>query len=218
MAAPVNAVGFDTDTVLTADTATSFRGNGFVFAIRYLSLTTPESAGDLSESEVSTIRTAGLALMAVQHVDSPGWVPSATLGTQHGNAAAANAASITLPQGLTIWLDLEGVADGTPSDQVIDYCNSWFEVVVQAGYRPGVYVGAECGLTSSELGTALTCSFFWESGSSVPAVDGVGYCMVQQIDSAYVLDGVSYDRDTVQADEQGATPYWYAPMNTTDAD
>lgn len=204
------AQGFDTDTALTADTAAAFFDAGFVFAVRYLSLTTPEAEGDLNASEVSTIRAAGLALMAVQHVDAAGWVPTASLGVEHGSAAAANAASATLPVGVTIWLDLEGVADGTPSDQVIAYCNAWFGVVAQAGYRPGLYVGAECGLTSTELTTQLTCSFFWESGSNVPPVDGIGYCMVQQIDSAYVLDGVAYDADTVQADDQGATPYWYA--------
>lgn len=51
--------------------------------------------------------------MAIQHVEATGWHPSAALGTQYGQTAAAHAAEIGFPAKVNMWLDLEGVARGT---------------------------------------------------------------------------------------------------------
>lgn len=204
------ALGFDANTVLTASTAEAFRADGFVFAVRYVSRSTPEPPHDLTQSETDTILAAGLALMAVQHVAPEGWVPTAELGTQYGQAAAANAAEAGLPQGVSVWLDLEGVASGTPASQVIDYCNAWFAEVAAADYATGVYVGANCGLTSEQLGNDLQCTRFWRSGSTVPDVAGKAYCMVQTIDGEE-LDGVAFDRNTVDLSSGCPAPMWLAP-------
>ncbi|CAO3411730.1 glycoside hydrolase domain-containing protein [Azospirillum largimobile] len=209
-AAPPGAVGFDTDTALTASTAAAFVAAGFTFAIRYLSRGTPEEAGDLDAQEVSDILGAGLALMAVQHVQNTGWVPSQELGAQYGQAAATNAQAAGLAPGVTLWLDLEGVASDTPADTIGQYCNAWFQAVSAGGYRPGLYVGADCGLTGDQLG-ALQCDGFWRSGSTVPEVEPAGYCLVQTIDDGFAVDGVAYDRDVVQADNGGGTPVWMVP-------
>ena len=216
-AAPPGAPGFDADTVLTAQTAAAFAANGFAFAIRYLSRSTPEAAGDLSATETAAILGAGLALMAVQHVAPQGWVPSLSLGRANGTAAAANAKQVGLPPGMCLWLDLEGVAASTPATAVIAYCNRWFRAVSDAGYLPGLYVGASCGLTSEQLGRDLTCRYYWQSGSTVPDVAGAGYCMVQTISTGFDIAGVAYDRDMVQADARGATPIWAAPASRSQA-
>lgn len=192
------AVGFDCNTVLTTQTATAFRSAGFTFAIRYLSRNTPESAGDLSAPETAAILAAGLALMAVQHVQASGWTPSQSLGTQYGNAAVTNAKAAGLPAGTSVWLDLEGVSSAAIATVIESYCNAWSAAVSGGGYRPGIYVGANCGVTSSQI-EALDFQYFWKSGSSVPALSNPGYCMVQQISSGYEVDGVAYDKDTVQA-------------------
>lgn len=183
---------------------------GFTFAIRYLSRGTPEEEGDLDAQEVSDILGAGLALMAVQHVQNAGWVPSQELGAQYGQAAATNAQAAGLAPGVTLWLDLEGVASDTPADTIGQYCNAWFQAVSAGGYRPGLYVGADCGLTGDQLG-ALQCDGFWRSGSTVPEVEPAGYCLVQTIDDGFAVDGVAYDRDVVQADNGGGTPVWMVP-------
>jgi len=208
--APAGATGFDTDTPLTAGSAAAFCAAGFSFVLRYLSLTTRQASSDLTASETETILAAGLALMAVQHVPAAGWTPSQSLGQQHGQAAATNAKAADLARGICLWLDLEGVASGTAADTVADYCNAWFQAVFKAGYRPGLYVGADCGLSGEQLG-ALSCSYFWQSGSHVPALPTPGYCMVQSIDARLVIDSVTYDRDVIQADTKGRTPMWMAP-------
>ncbi len=205
---PSGATGFDTDTALSASAAQAFVQNGFTFVIRYLSLGASEDEGDLSTAEAQNILNSGLALMAVQHVDYPGWTPSETLGGQYGANAAANAQEVGLPGGMNIWLDLEGVADGVSSSDVIAYCNAWFAAVAGAGYLPGLYVGADAILNSRELYYDLNVEYYWQSGSEVPPVDVRGYCMAQTISDAYEIDGCAYDRDVIQADSMESTPVW----------
>ncbi|MES2442406.1 MAG: DUF1906 domain-containing protein [Pseudomonadota bacterium] len=210
---PAGTLGFDCNTVLTIATAGAFKSAGFQYAIRYVPRTfvvTPSTAqGNLTAGEAEDILDAGLALMVVQHVASEGWVPSQSLGQSYGQYAVANAQTIGIPPGVCLWLDLEGVASGTAASTIADYCNAWFEVVAQAGYTQGLYVGANCGLTGSQI-VALQCKYFWQSGSTVPTLS-TGYCMVQTISSSYVLDGIAYDKDVTQADADGDTPFWLAP-------
>jgi hypothetical protein len=71
--------GFDADTVISADIAQQFKQAGYAFCARYLSLSDGQEAGDLSNSEALAILNAGLALVAVQHVPEPGWVPRKSL-------------------------------------------------------------------------------------------------------------------------------------------
>lgn len=203
------ARGFDTDTVLTADSASAFAADGFLFAIRYLTRDGPEQESDLTTQEAITILEAGLALMAVQHVASAGWVPSVELGLEQGRWAASNAVTVGLPPGVNIWLDLEGVADGTPVAVVMAYCDCWYEIVSAAGYRPGLYVGSEAGLDADQL-SATRFEQFWKSGSDVP-VPAQGYCMAQRI-GGQTVDGVSYDGDLVLNDAGGAGPFYLAPI------
>ena len=128
-AAPSGVLGFDTDTPLTACSAAAFAGAGFRFAIRYLTRNEQEASTDLTTAEAEDILNAGLALMAAQHVDSWGWAPNADLGTQYGGLAAANAKAVGFPAGVSIWLDLEGVASGTAASDVVAYCNAWYDAV-----------------------------------------------------------------------------------------
>lgn len=211
-AAPSGSKGFDSDTVLTNATAAAFVADGFRFAVRYLSRDRPETEGNLSATEAAAILNAGLAVMAVQHVSAEGWIPTEDLGQQYGVSAAADARTVGFPRGVNIWLDLEGVGYGSTARQVADYCTAWFAAVSDAGYAPGLYVGARCGLTGEEL-YDLPFTYYWQSGSAVPALPARGYCMVQSISGDYEIAGVSYDLDTTQTDDGGAghTPVWLAP-------
>jgi hypothetical protein len=202
------ARGFDTDTVLTIDTAGAFASDGFRFAIRYLTRDGPEQESDLTSGEALTILQAGLALMAVQHVAPAGWVPSAELGLEQGRWAAANAVSVGLPPGVSIWLDLEGVANDTPAGAVMAYCDCWYEIVSAAGYLPGLYVGAEAGLDADQI-SATRFEHFWKAGSDVP-VPAQGYCMAQRI-GGQTVDGVSYDGDLVLDDTAEGPPFCLTP-------
>lgn len=200
--------GFDTDTKMTAETAAAFFNDGYVFCVRYLSRGT-ESASDLSYDEASAILSAGLALMPVQHVPEAGWEPSAALGSRYGGAAVGDAQGVGFPAGVNLWCDLEGIAPGAGAGDVIAYCNAWYAAVLQAGYIPGLYVGACCLLTGAQL-YQLPFKHYWKSESDVPMVATRGYQMVQTPDGAEV-NQISIDQDMAQADNLGGQVLWLAP-------
>jgi hypothetical protein len=197
--------GFDADTAISADTAAAFADNGFAFCARYLSRGEGQAQGDLSKAEAIGILNAGLALIAVQHVPGLGWHPNGGLGTTYGNNAAGNAASIGLPAGMNIWCDLEGIAPETPAQNVIDYCQAWYNAVSNAGYIPGLYVGANCILNGTQL-YDLSFQHYWQSLSNVPLIPNRGYQLVQH--GTTEKFGISIDTDTTENDEEGGAVIW----------
>lgn len=206
LAAPSGCRGFDADSVISASVAEQFVSQGYTFCVRYLSLGAGQDEGDLSKNEAQDILQAGLALMAVQHVEDPGWSPSQSSGQTNGANAAKNALSIGLPQGLNVWCDLEGIDGNIGSQEVIDYCTAWYSAVSAAGYVPGLYVGANAILNGQQL-YDLPFQHYWQSCSEVPDVAVRGYQMVQSFVPATV-NGISIDEDITQTDEQGGQALW----------
>ena len=211
--APAGLHGFDTNTVVSAATALDLRQQGFQFCIRYLSRSTPESKGDLSNGEAKAILAGGLALMPVQHVASAGWSPSKALGTKYGQAAAANAQEVGFPAGVNVWLDLEGIKSGARKDDVIAYCNAWFDEVASVGYSTGVYVGAKCVLSGDDLFWRLKTKHYWRSGSKVPDIPQRGYQLIQRITAKPdKVSGIEIDRDLTVTDSFGDSVVWLSPL------
>jgi hypothetical protein len=205
VSAPQGMLGFDCDFELTAQDVATYVAQGYKFCVRYITRAQPtEQPGDLTNSEANTILAGGLALMAVQHVAASPWTPSQSLGTQYGSNAVSCAKEVGLPAGMNIWLDLEGVASGTPSQTVIDYCNAWAAPVAQAGYVPGLYVGANAILDSDDLYWDLQFQHYWRSGSSVPDVAVRGYQLFQRIPPG----DADIDQDVTKTDNLGGTVLW----------
>jgi hypothetical protein len=173
------ASGFDTATPLTAALISMLTSTyNYVFCLRYVArVTTTIYPADITSAEVGLLLASDVALMLVQHPMKAGWSPNAALGTTHGSAAATNAFTANVAKGVTIFCDLEGVVTGAAASDVADYCNNWSAAVGAAGYLPGLYVGADCGLTADQL-TNLDFTLFWESCSIVPA-PAQGFCMTQ---------------------------------------
>jgi len=130
-----------------------------------------------------------------------------SLGSEDGQNAATNAQAVGLPGGMNIWCDLEGVKPGTPSDDVTDYCNNWYDAVNEAGYVPGLYVGDSAILTGEQLYQNLKFAHYWKSQSEVPTVAKRGYQMIQFFPSVMV-NGVGIDVDMIQKDQEGGVPLW----------
>lgn len=210
--APAGSAGFDSDTVLSANTALQFAGQGYSFCVRYLSRSGAESTGDLSTQEATDILGAGLALMGVQHVRAVGWMPTADLGSQDGAAAASHAQAIGFPVGVNVWCDLEGISTSAAVADIIGYCNAWYAAVALAAYVPGLYVGTSIELTGEQLYDSLPFEHYWKSASNVPVVASRGYQMVQTLQSGTVND-VGIDHDVTQTDSLGGQVQWLAPAN-----
>ncbi len=206
--APANSKGFDADSRITSvAVAQAFHQSGFSFGIRYLAHGPHQGSGDLSTAEAIHILQGGLALMPVQHVRQPGWIPNQGLGTQDGQFAAQHANAIGFPPGVNVWCDLEGVANNVSAQDVISYCNAWYDAVHGAGFIPGIYVGANAILTGQQLFQNLKFQHYWKSLSHVPPIPVRGYQMIQT-GVAGTVHGISIDADMTQTDQKGGQAQW----------
>ena len=210
--APDGAKGFDVNLTLTTATAKAFHDAGYRFVVRYVGRRQMASH-DLSSAEAKTILDAGLALMVVQHVENPGWHPTAALGDEYGTNAAAFSKQIGVPAGVNVWLDLECVADGTAASDVIGYCNTWYDRVAAAGYVPGVYVGYEPGLTGQQLYSKLKFQHYWAAYNVDVSIPGRGWQLKQSVGKGSVggITTESYDDDVAVTDQKGGQALWLAP-------
>ncbi len=197
----------DANEVVSPDVAQQLVAAGKQFVIRYVSRQSTEQPGDITHDEALDILNAKLGLMVVQHVEFEGWHPTADLGTQYGTTAAAHAADIGLPSGVNVFLDLEGIASGTPAQSIIDYANNWSSAVSARGFVPGVYVGAGEMLDGDQL-ARLNFQNYWKSASTVPAVTGRGYQIIQSLTSQTYGFSRSPDDDVTQNDSQGGMAQW----------
>ncbi|MEO8909434.1 MAG: glycoside hydrolase domain-containing protein [Gemmatimonadaceae bacterium] len=209
--APDGVRGFDTAETVTPKTAAAMRAHGYRFAVRYVRRDKPHASA-LSTTEAKALLNVGIGLMLVQYVESESsWNPTAAKGTTNGRVAAAEAAGLGVPWGVTLWCDLEGVAPRTAAGKVIDYCNSWHLAVASAGYVPGLYVGYHAGLTATQLYRSLRFSHYWSAynlnADQFPAVRGVQMRQARQGPNESVPGiGIDFQVDTVKADVLGGRP------------
>jgi hypothetical protein len=209
---PDGTRGFDTTERLTREMATVFFEHGYRYAVRYVRRDKAHPGKDLTADEAESLLEAGLGLMVVQYVESEtAWVPNADKGAGNGKIAAEECARIGLPAGVSVWCDLEGVEQGTPAMDVIEYCSEWHEAVARAGYLPGLYVGWRCGLTPEQLYLELRFTNYWAAynlnADEEPAVRGVQMKQVAAtLEDRPAGVGIEFDTDVVRADRLGGRP------------
>lgn len=204
------SIGFDCDTNLSLDAARAFVLADMSFVVRYVSRYAPEE-GDLSSDEVQNILDAGLALMIVQHAPEQGWSPSVAVAKMWAEAAVQNTLALNIPRGLTIWNDHEGVLMSSTPSAISAHLNAWSQVILDAGYQPGLYVGFDSGLNAHQLYNDLILTRYWKSASNVPAPAKRGFCMQQMLVSGLIAN-VAYDKDIVSLDYLGGIPNWFVAV------
>lgn len=147
---------------------------------------------------------AGLGVMLFQGYWSPAF---AMPGQAHTRATmmVTAAQDAHLAPGTTVWLDLEAVPASVTATAMATWVNTWATEIIRAGFRPGLYVGANQPLSGPELYTLLTAIHcYWESCSTVPQVATRGYAM-RQTQCSGTLAGQTVDWDTIQTDLLGGT-------------
>jgi len=200
---PDGTTGFDTTTPLNPISAKQYLTKGYNFVVRYIGRGDgSRTFVDIDQQEAQAIVDTGLGLCVVQHPLAEGWSPTAAKGKQFGAAGASLAGEAGLPSGMTVWLDLEGVASATQAQDVIDYCNEWYDEVSAVGYVPGVYIGANPGLSADQIYWDLSMKSYWRGGSSeesgVPAdIPNRGYQMIQRIGG---IGASEFDSDVIKTD------------------
>jgi len=198
--------GFDCNCKVSLDLAKKFKQDGYEFAIRYVGRL-KQASFDIDKQELQDILKAGLKLGIVQHCPGkPGILPSKDLGTTYGKNAAKFAQEAGYKKGCIIYLDLEDVniEYRNRKQDIIDYCNAWYEEVKAAGYTPGIYIGFNCFLSSSQLYGSLKFQHYWKSLSSVPDIARRGYEMIQS--AGGMVNGIQIDNNVVTGDNLGNRP------------
>ncbi|MGH7602906.1 MAG: glycoside hydrolase domain-containing protein [Gemmatimonadaceae bacterium] len=213
--APDGVIGFDSAESVSPGAAADFRRRGYRYCVRYVRRDKPHASA-LSANEARSLLSVGIGLMLVQYVESDtSWIPSGTKGTTNGRVAASEATKLGVPWGVTVWCDLEGVARGTASQKVIDYCNNWHHSVSSAGYLPGLYVGYHAGLTPTQLYRALRFTHYWGAynlnSDQYPAVRGLQMKQSRRPPNSAVSSGIDFQVDTIRADALGGHPTLLAP-------
>lgn len=201
--------GFDANTTITRSSADLFYGKGYRFAIRYVRRDARHSF-DLTEKEGEDILAGGLGLMVVQHVAPDGWTPTGEAGQLYGATAAKEASMAGVPDGVSLWCDLEGVSPTAPTQWVINYCNRWYSEVAYGGYLPGLYVGWHPGMNSVQLHDALRFKSYWAAYNNdvIPAMRG--FQMRQHTEQT--LGGITFDPNVITGDALGDFPCYLAPV------
>lgn len=198
--------GFDTNTKLTYEKAMCLKEKGYEFAIRYVGRLSMASH-DIDSVEIENILKAGLKLGIVQHCPpKPGIIPTTGIGKLWGKNAATFAEAAGYSKGCIIYLDLEDVNPIYKSKQqdIITFCNDWYDEVFKADYIPGIYVGFNTFLTGEQLYHKLKFQHYWKSFSKVPDVLKRGYEMVQI--KGITECGIQIDTNEVTGDRLGNRP------------
>jgi hypothetical protein len=202
--------GFDVNQVLSSDQAAAFKSAGMTFCIRYVPRQLDNFRYNLTNAEMGRILGAGLALGVVQHVSPDDWSPTFDLGKQYGEYAAEYCLkTVQLPEGVTVWLDLEMVNKASTVSDIINYCDQWFTAITAAGYKAGLYVGYQCGLNPDELYHNLPFLSYWKSYNYDDGVATRGFQLFQHTEKN--LNGITFDPNIVQADNVGDLPIFLFP-------
>lgn len=199
--------GFDCNTKLSYEKALAFKNLGYDFAIRYVGRYQQDSY-DIDAQETADILKAELKLAIVQHCPNPEWTPTKDIGVLWGKNAAIFSKQANIQSGTIVYLDLEGL-NNTPKQDIIDFCNAWYDEVLTGGYTPGIYVGYNTYLTGDDLYYKLKYQHYWKSLSAVPDVTVRGYEMIQT--AGGTVNGIEIDNNNVTGDRQGNQPIFMVP-------
>lgn len=197
-AAFAGARGVDTILPFGPSRALAIKAAGFAFIVRYL--------GALTTLERNVILHAGLALLAVTYSRRPSWQPSGELGDQDGLHAVQNARTAGLPEGMSLYCDLEG--PGGVGADTIDYVNAWADRVQAAGFKAGLYVGYGVQLSDEQMYHSLKVTGYWDSCSRNVGVAHRGFQMFQEYPGNQKVAGILVDVNHIEKDGQGDTPSW----------
>jgi hypothetical protein len=194
----------DTSAKLTPTVIAAVKAAAYSCILRYVPLPNDGAAKDIDVVELGNILDAGLALMLVQHVRYPGWNPAKCSGQADALAAIESASAAGYLAGGHIYLDLEGIS-GTAADTKA-FAEEWAATIVQASYCAGCYVGYDVPLNAVQLYNLHDFHSYWsDAGPRSVATRGFA---IKQHEPEVSIAGVGFDKDTLQPDKLGDTPFW----------
>ena len=204
------SLGFDTSVYPQKECRDFLKDAGYEFVVRYVNRTfgvkdKPDSIWpvSLSKQELDELISEKRIVSIVQFAPHK-TMPSFDAGKSAGNAAWRNCKELDIPEGVTVWCDLEWeVGDLNPSD-VLDYANAWSSEVSENGYSVGMYIGPNIACSGSQLYYDVQlANHYWKSASIVPWVEKRGFQMVQSNQKTVCGGKLIIDQDIAMYDNKG---------------
>lgn len=172
----------------------------------------------LTADYVADIHGANLAIIPVTYGNRPGFIPSASDGQTKGTADVLKLQSVACPATVTVISDFEETAPGATAQQAQAELNARGVIQKQAGFDPGVYVGAEQPMNGAQLDAVMQDRYM--KGLSRLTSPGIpqgfvieplaGWC-IEQLSRTTVLAGINVDVSVIHYDWRGRLPTWWAP-------
>ncbi len=167
--------GFSYDKRLSAMQAGQFYTYGYRFCLRGFYTDHNKIQKNLNHEEVVNVLNSGMAIMPVQHINKLDWKPSAELARVHGEQVAKDAKALGMPAGLNLWCNITGLAGDVSIQDVIIYCNHWYDAVMEQGYVPALFVNPCLPLSGNQLFRYLNFKHFCRNHEQAPHIPELGY-------------------------------------------
>ena len=124
--------------------------------------------------------------------------------------------SLGVPQGVTVFADLEAVGNDVAIPSLISQLNTWAAPLSKAGYIPSLYVGQPQPLSGPELAALGVYRYFSSAGiiedrngKQWPEPTGCGFCLRQVYPQGdYLGFGYPIDVSLAGEDRKGRSAVW----------
>ena len=207
----------DTAVRVTPEQAGALYKSGYRTVFRYVDRVLSDPDEDtrwpinLTRPELEDLLGAGLCVGLVQYFSTRyestanGAKFSVSYGERMGEAAALNARRLGIPDGVTIFNDLEA-CEYASADMVRDYCDGWSHKLTLLGYAAGLYVGSGIGgsvagyTSGSTLYGMPRYRAYWRAASIVPQIPNRGWTVIQGCEIS--IHGLACDQDIIALDHR----------------
>jgi hypothetical protein len=196
----------DTDVKLTPPLLNGLSGLGYEGIIRYVPLPGVDPRNDIDPEELERIlaHPKGFFSCFVQHPRYDGWKPREHSPELDARCAVRFARAAGYPSGVHGFVDAEGMNADTTWQEAHSYNSRWAHIMVEEGFRAGLYDGYSQPETPDELYLIHDVSSYW-SDLANRKVAVRGTAIVQR--TQFELLGAPFDPDLVGPDLLGDTPF-----------
>ncbi|SDO55015.1 protein of unknown function [Nakamurella panacisegetis] len=190
--------GLDQIGVVNATQMSCLSGKGYSFAF--------VNTNETTFATYNNAAAAGLKVVLFQGYYQQYWANQGGNGTTQGQKAATYATTAKYPAGGMIFLNLEQTTNTTHSN-LMTWVKAWAAAVIAKGFKAGVYIGANAGLTKADLDTMPGVSAYWRSTShdTTAPTPTRGLVVIQSLPLDDTGDGcgIGVDQDTAGRDANG---------------
>ena len=200
--------GFKSNNRLTKEQAKKFYDVGYRFCLRGFYTVEGLTNQSICNEEMFDILDSGLSLMPVLHVNDSNWFPSVELARKQGHSVVNQARALGMPAGTTIWCDLTGFNNEVRAQDMIIYCNHWYDAVIEGGYIPGLFVNQFLPLSGNQLFSYINFGHYCRDGEGAPSIPELGYELFKISDIEEIENKVTISQYELQLNQAGMVANW----------